>query len=44
MQQAARSPAFSFQTSLVNRKVATAVSPLKNGARNTHTSLMFMVT
>ena len=43
MQQAARSPAFSFQTSRVNRNVAIAVRPLKNGARNTHTFLISIV-
>jgi len=43
MQQAARRPALSFQTSRVNRNVAIAVRPLKNGARNTQTFLMSIV-
>ena len=43
MKQAANSPAFSFHTSRVKRKVAMAVRPEKVGARNTHTSRMCVV-
>ena len=43
MKAAARRPAASSLSSEVSRYVATAARPEKNGARNTHTSRMWMV-